>query len=71
METPAKVTAKDESGILSYSEFNARSNDIAKKITRLGICKRAIVGVYISYIKDFALSAIAVWKIGGITLCKD
>ena len=71
IETPAKIAAKDELGILSYSEFNARANDIATKLTRLGICKGTIVGVYLPYIKDFAVSAIAVWKVGGIFMPMD
>ena len=37
----------------------------------LGICKGAIVGVYLPYTKDFAVSAIAVWKIGGIFMPTD
>ena len=66
-----QVALTDESKSDSLVPFLAYANDIATKLTRLGICKGAIVGVYLPYTKDFAVSVLAVWKIGGIFMPTD
>ena len=64
-------TYTDESKSDSLVPLFVYANDIATKLTRLGICKGAIVGVYFPDTKDFAVSALAVWKIGGIFMPTD
>ena len=70
-EIPKHIAAEDEFGNFSYGEFNSRANDIAFKLKNIGIVAGNVVAVYLPYTKDFSVSAVGIWKIGGVVMPMD
>ncbi|MBR6014004.1 MAG: AMP-binding protein [Selenomonadaceae bacterium] len=71
LEMPTQIAAQDDIGDISYGELNAKCNFLANKLKNLGITENDVVAVYVPYTKDIAVSAVAVWKIGGVFMPLD
>ena len=60
-----------EGATLSYGEVNARANQLARALTRLGVGRNVVVGIMVDRSFDLMIATLAAWKAGGVFLPLD
>ena len=63
---PAKASAEDASGVISYGEMEARSASISGALAAAGVGKGDAVAVYVPYVKEILLGTVSVLRAGGV-----
>ncbi len=63
--TPAGVAVLFESQQITYSELNARANQLAHHLIRLGVGPETIVGVYLERSSELIVAILGILKTGG------
>ncbi len=69
--TPSAAAAQCGSQILTYHEFNARANQLASYLSKLGVGPDAPVGIFLERSLDLAITLLAVLKSGGTCVPLD
>lgn len=64
-QTPHQTAVIDRDRTLTYTELNARANQIARTLQRRGIQPEALVGLYVERSPAFIIGILAIWKAGG------
>jgi len=64
-QTPTAVAVAHEDKRLTYSQLNHRSNQLARRLRRLGVGPDVLVGVYMERSLDAVVGLLAVLKAGG------
>ncbi|HYW71143.1 MAG TPA: amino acid adenylation domain-containing protein, partial [Pyrinomonadaceae bacterium] len=62
---PDRIAVEFESRQLSYAELNARTNQLAHYLVRLGVGPEVLVGILLERSVDMLVSVLAVLKAGG------
>jgi len=62
---PDRISVEFESQQLSYAELNARTNQLAHYLARLGVGPEVLVGIFMERSVDMLVSVLAVLKAGG------
>ena len=65
-ETPHKTALQDPYGEISYEELEAKSTATSCKLTGLGVKQGNAVAVYVPFVKEIMLGAIAAFRTGCI-----
>jgi len=63
--TPGNVAVVFEDRQLTYAEVNARSNQLAHRLQRLGVVPETLVGICVDRSLDMVVAILAVLKAGG------
>lgn len=69
--TPQAVSVTSDGAGLTYEELNARANQLATRLRRLGVGPDVIVGLYLDRSIDLVVGLLAVLKAGGAYLPID
>ncbi|MEO1375568.1 MAG: amino acid adenylation domain-containing protein, partial [Cyanobacteria bacterium J06635_10] len=69
--TPQNLAVVFEDQKLTYSELNARSNQLAHYLQKLGVKPEALVGIYMERSLDTIVALLAILKAGGAYLPLD
>ncbi len=69
--TPQKTALQDVNGEMSYGELHARSTAISHALSTVGVAPGATIAVYVPYVKEIVLGAIATLRAGCIFIPFD
>jgi amino acid adenylation domain-containing protein len=64
-KTPNEIAVVHAQGQLSYGELNARANQVAHSLRKLGVGRNVRVGICLQRSLDFAVAIVGVLKAGG------
>ncbi|MEM8808438.1 MAG: amino acid adenylation domain-containing protein, partial [Cyanobacteria bacterium P01_G01_bin.38] len=67
-QTPHDIAAVFENQQLTYAELNAKANQLAHNLQRLGVGAEKIVGIYLERSLDWVICLLAILKAGGAYL---
>ena len=70
-QTPDTVAVVFEDQQLTYGELNARANQLAHYLQKLGVTREQVVGIYLERSHQFIISLLAILKAGGTYLPLD
>lgn len=70
-KNPEKAALSDVNGTVTYGELDRRSGALAARLAALGVKPGNVVGVYVPYVKEIALGAIAAVRSGGVYMPMD
>ncbi|MCA1621656.1 MAG: amino acid adenylation domain-containing protein, partial [Acidobacteria bacterium] len=65
------IAARDEAGQITYAELDRRSNQLARRLRRLGVGPESVVGLYLPRGVRLVEAVLAVLKAGGAYLPLD
>jgi amino acid adenylation domain-containing protein/non-ribosomal peptide synthase protein (TIGR01720 family) len=65
-QTPSKIAVVDEQNQLTYQELNHSANQVARFLQNLGLQSGDLVGILQERNSNFAISVLAVLKVGGV-----
>ncbi|HET8826740.1 MAG TPA: amino acid adenylation domain-containing protein [Terriglobales bacterium] len=69
--TPANIAVSYEGQTLTYSELNARANQLARYLQRMGVGPDALVGLCVERSLDMVVAILGILKAGGAYLPLD
>ena len=69
--TPTAIAVEYKGEILTYEELNARANQLARYLQRLGVGPEVPVGICLDRSFDLAITLLAVLKSGGVCVPLD
>ncbi|ARH01092.1 non-ribosomal peptide synthetase [Legionella micdadei] len=70
-KTPDNLAVLDKNNSLTYSQFNARANELAHHLMSMGVGPESIVAIYMHRSLEMAVALYAVLKAGGAYLPLD
>lgn len=62
--TPAAIAVSYEGKKLSYNDFNALTNQVARKLQELGVCSNQLVGIFMDRSELLPVAMLAIQKLG-------
>ena len=65
LKTPNSIALVSDTGILTYTEFNAKANQLAHYLLKLGVKTEERIGIYIERSPEMMIAIYAVLKAGG------
>lgn len=63
-----QIAVRSSSGAISYSELNAKANQLANYLRKCGVGKNSLVAIYLERSLELIIATLAVVKAGGIFL---
>ena len=70
-QTPDNIAVVFEDQQLTYGELNAKANQLAHYLQKLGVTREQVVGIYLERSHEFITSLLAILKVGGAYLPLD
>lgn len=61
---PHRVAVVDAAGSVSFDQLNARANQIASRLLKMGVVSGQLVGLCTSRGRDMVASILGIWKVG-------